>query len=374
MIEQDDSTRALSLLRRMISVDSRSLVSNIPIADMMEAELQGFEIERVDYLDAAGVKKRNLVAVAQGQRPRVAFAGHLDTVSDTEWTRSPFEAVEEGDNLHGLGACDMKGPIAAFVTAIRSLPDHEKPLIVLTADEEIGKQGVRETVAQSALLKHAKPGCFVVAEPTRNGLVRGHRVDVQFTAHARGVQAHSSTGKGFNANITLIPFLVEMRALYFRLRDDTSYHDSQYDPPYCDLNFVIDNYGTYNNTTVGLASCRIKFRYCKSFDPTWVIDEIKAAAERHKLELIIKPEAPPPELPPNHPLVRCAETILGCRAEVAGLGTEASEYSRLAPAIICGPGDIQHAHQPIEYIHIPQFLTSLRNFRRLAIELPQAVP
>ncbi len=373
MAAERDSAQALDLLRRMIGIDSRSFVSNLAIAELMEGELAGWQVERIDYVDPAGVKKRNLVAVEPGQRPRIAFAGHLDTVADTEWQRNPFEATLEGDNLHGLGACDMKGPIAAFVTAIKALPPAERPMIVLTADEETGKQGARETVARSALLKDIAPACFLVAEPTVNGIVRGHRVDVQFVAHAKGVQAHSSTGKGLNANIAMIPFLADMRALYLRLREDTSLHDPQYDPPFCDLNMVVDNYGAFNNVTVGLATTRIKFRYSKSFDPAWVIAEVTQSATRHGLELIVKPEAPPPELPPDHPLVVKAEAILGRRAEVAGIGTEASEYSRLAPAIVCGPGDVAHAHRPVEHINMAQFVASIDNFRRLARELPDAV-
>jgi len=373
MSVERESAAALDLLKRMIGIDSRSFVSNLPIAELMEAELAGWQVERIDYVDPAGVKKRNLVAVEPGQRPRIAFAGHLDTVSDTDWQRRPFEAVLEGDNLHGLGACDMKGPIAAFVTAIKALAPSQRPMIVLTADEEIGKQGVRETVARSALLKEIRPACFLVAEPTVNGIVRGHRVDVQFVAHAKGIQAHSSTGKGLNANIALIPFLADMRALYFRLREDPSLHDPQYDPPFCDLNLVVDNYGAFNNVTVGLATARIKFRYSKRFDPSWVIAEVTESARRHGLELSVKPEAPPPELAADHPLVARAEAILGGRAEVAGIGTEASEYSRLAPAIVCGPGDVAYAHRPIEHINVPQFVASIDNFRRLARELPEAL-
>lgn len=373
MTPDAEGERALALLRRMIAVDSRSPVSNLPIAALMEAELAGWHVERVDYVDPVGTPKRNLVAVTPGQRPRLAFAGHLDTVSDAEWTRPPFEAIVEGDRLHGLGACDMKGPVAAFVTAVEALAPGERPLLVLTADEEVGKQGVRETLARSALLRDLAPAGFVVAEPTRGGVVRGHRVDVQFTAVARGIQAHSSTRRGLNANVAMIPFLAEMRALYLRLREDPALRDPHYDPPFCDLNIVVDNHGAFNNMTVGLATCRMKFRYAKSFDPAWVVAEVEASAARHGLDLTVKPEAPPPELPPDHPLVARAEGVVGRRAEVAGLGTEASEYSRLAPTLICGPGDIAHAHTPGEHIAVPEFLASLALFRRLATELPGAL-
>jgi acetylornithine deacetylase len=361
---------ALKFLQEMVSIDSRSFVSNLEIADLVAKELTGWELEFIDYVDNRGVQKRNIVAHNPASQSGVAFAGHFDTVPDTGWTRNPFELVREGGHLHGLGATDMKGPIAAFVTAAKSLDPVAQPILVFTADEEAGKQGVREVVARSEILNGPKsPRCFVVAEPTNLGLVRGHRVDIQFIAHAKGIQAHSSTGKGKNANISLVPFLSDLRDLHLRLRREVSLHDTQYDPPFCDLNFVIDNYGAFPNTTVGLATCLVKFRYSKSFDPQFVMTEIRNSASRHGIDLTVKMEAPPPELDKRHSLVTSAERILGCCACVSGLGTEASEYSKLAPCLIYGPGHIECAHMPTEYIEEEQFYRSIDTFRKLALNL-----
>jgi acetylornithine deacetylase len=300
----------------------------------------------------------------------MAFAGHLDTVSDTGWTRNPFELAMDGGRIYGLGTTDMKGPIAAFITAAKSLDPAAQPMLIFTADEEAGKQGVREVVARSEILNRRRPPkCFVVAEPTDLGLIRGHRVDIQFIAHARGIQAHSSTGKGKNANISLVPFLSDLRELHLRLRQDVTLHDTQYDPPFCDLNFVIDNYGAFPNTTVGLATCLVKFRYSKSFNPEFVMKEISDSAAAHGIELTIKMEAPPPELEAGHYLVKAAERILGRCACVSGLGTEASEYSKLAPCLVYGPGHIACAHMPTEYIEEQQFYGSIETFKNLALNL-----
>lgn len=370
-MKTEEGQSVLALLTALIAIDSRSFVASKPVFDAVAPQLSGWDIEYVDYVDPLGVPKRNMVARFPGSTNQVAFTGHLDTVPDTGWSRPPFEAQREGHMLYGLGASDMKGPIASFLVAARSLPERERPMVVLTSDEEAGKQGVRETVARSELLKRHMPACFVVCEPTALGVLRGHRVDVAFTVHAHGVQAHSSTGRGRNANISLIPFLADMRELHLLLRSDTALHDNQYDPPYADLNLVIDNYGAFANTTVGLATCRIKFRYSKSFDPSFVIERVRASAERHELELHVRPEASPPELPPNHRLVCRCESLLGVRAGVAGLGTEASEYSKLAPCLVFGPGDIEHAHKPTEYIDLKQLEASTELYRRLARGLLQ---
>src|SRR5690606_14986781 len=145
--------------------------------------------------------------------------------------------------------------------------------------------------------------------------------------------------------------------------------DMQYDPPYCDLNFVIDNYGAFPNMTVGKATCTIKFRYSKSFDPELVITRVRESAERHNLQVLVRPEAPPPELAADHPLVAQMEAIMGSKARVAGLGTEASEYSKLAPCLVFGPGDIEHAHKPTEYIDLAQLYQSTDLFRKIALQL-----
>jgi acetylornithine deacetylase len=173
-----------------------------------------------------------------------------------------------------------------------------------------------------------------------------------------------------NANLQLVPFLADIRDLHLRLRRDVTLHDPQYDPPFCDLNFVIDNYGTFPNVTVGLATCRIKFRYSKSIDPRPVIEEIRRAADAHGLDIEVRPEAPPPELPADAPLVRAMEQIVGRKARVMGLGTEASEYSRMAPSLILGPGNIDVAHKPAESISIRELQEAVGIYERIAKELP----
>jgi acetylornithine deacetylase len=366
----DQMQTVVDLLCGMIAIDSRSSVSNVPMANFMESQLHGWEIERIDYVDGDGIAKTNIVAGDPESASPLVFAGHLDTVSAAGWDTDPFRATIAGDRLTGLGAADMKGPIAAFVLAARQLDPVVRPKIVLTADEEVTKRGVREVVAKSRLLHDQRPKCFIVCEPTCLDVVRGHRVDVQFVVHSHGRQAHSSTGRGLNANLQLVPFLAELGELHLRLRRDVTLHDPQYDPPFCDLNFVIDNYGTFPNVTVGLATCRIKFRYSKSIDPRPVIDEIRRAAESRGLDIEVRPEAPPPELPADAPLVRAMEQILGRKARVMGLGTEASEYSRMAPSLIVGPGDIDVCHKPAESISIKELHEAVGIYQRIAKELP----
>ncbi|MBB4427579.1 acetylornithine deacetylase [Bradyrhizobium sp. CIR48] len=368
------SLNGIELARSMIACDSRPSVSNVPLLELIQRHLSGWQLERVDYVDEGGVPKGNLVARWPTSTSRLAFAGHLDTVTDAGWTTDPFAADLEGDEMVGLGAVDMKGPISAMLAAATGLPHDCRPLIVLTADEESTKRGVREVLGRSETLREFRPHCFIVGEPTNFRLVRGHRVDVQFVVTACGRQAHSSTGKGLNANIQLIPFLSELRRLHLRLREDTTLHDRQYDPPFCDLNFTIENYGTLPNTTVGLATCKIKLRYSKSFDPQFVIDELSKMAEASGLDLVMQREAPPPELSADAPLVRAVEAIIGDTATVVGFGTEASEYTRLAPSLVLGPGCVDQAHKPGERIPIGDIRRAQVLYSELAQRLNRKLP
>src|SRR5215472_17786354 len=118
----DCTNDVVALARDLIALDSRSFVSNLAVADRIEAALSGFDIERIDYTDDAGVAKRALVA-HRGGAGGIALSGHMDTVPDTGWQQDPWSARIDADGvLHGLGSTDMKGPVAAAIVAARALP------------------------------------------------------------------------------------------------------------------------------------------------------------------------------------------------------------------------------------------------------------
>ncbi len=361
------------LTRDLVVLDSRSSVSNLPVADRIEAELTGFEVERLDYADAAGVAKRVLIAHRGGIGPGgaiaggLALSGHMDTVPDTGWRDDPWSGRVDADGLlHGLGSTDMKGPVAAAILAARGLPAAVPITLLLTTDEETTKQGARTLARQSRLIHTARPSCILVVEPTRLGPVRGHRSHIAFTCTATGVQAHSSTGRGRNANWALLPFMMEMRALYEKLRDDPAWHDPAYDPPFSDCNMVIDNHGTAVNVTVPKATATIKFRYSASIDPAPITAAVQAAAARAGITVTAATEGHPPELPEDHPLVRLCVAEAGTPPGTAPFGTDASELQAIAPCVVMGPGDIAEAHTPTEKLRLADLAAAIPILQRVA--------
>jgi acetylornithine deacetylase len=357
------------LTRDLVAIDSRSFVSNLPVADRIEAALGGFELERIDYVDDAGVAKRALVA-HRGGPGGIALSGHMDTVPDTGWQEDPWAArIDAGGRLVGLGSTDMKGPLAAAIIAARTLPASVPVTLLITTDEETTKQGARLMVERSELARRAAPRGIIVAEPTGLVPVRGHRAQIAFTAVARGLQAHSSTGRGRNANWALIPFLVEMKSVFERLRSDTALQDPAYDPPFSDFNLVIDNHGAAVNVTVPVATARIKFRYSANLDPAPVLEAVRGAAARHGIELAERREGAPPELPATHPFVALCSRVTGQAPRTAPYGTDASQLQALAPCVVLGPGNIAEAHTPGESVSLADLEAAVPLFARLAAEM-----
>jgi len=359
----DDADAVLRLAADLVAIDSRSSLSNLPLAERIEAELPGFDIARVDYVDENGVAKRALVA-HRGPKGGYALSGHMDTVPATGWTDPPWTPRVQGGVLHGLGAADMKGPVAACIVAARAMPAHVPVTLLLSADEETTKQGAR-ALAASAAAKGLGLRGIVVAEPTDLVPVRGHRSHIEYTAVATGVQAHSSTGKGVNANWALIPFLAEMKTVFERLRADPAFRDEAYDPPFSDFNLVIDNHGTAVNVTVPRATARIKFRRSRNIDCAPIEAAVRDAAARAGVTLTERREGPPPELPPEHPLVRLAVAETGRAARTAPYGTDASELQDLAPCIVLGPGSIATAHTPREGVAVADLAAAVPLYRRI---------
>jgi acetylornithine deacetylase len=362
----DPNTELTPLARELVSLDSRSFVSNLPIADRIESALAGFDIEHLDYTDDAGVAKRALVA-HRGDGSGLALSGHMDTVPDTGWQEDPWSARLTDDGmLHGLGSTDMKGPVAAAIIAARSLPSNVPVTLLITTDEETTKQGARVIVESSQLVRKHKPRAILVVEPTRLIPVRGHRANIAFTCVARGVQAHSSTGKGYNANWKLLPFLMEMKSVFARLRTDPSMQDPEYDPTFSDFNLVVDNHGAAVNVTVPKATARIKFRYSAKIDPTPVVQAVRAAAARAGVEVSEAREGMPPELPVDHPVVRLCADVTGTAAMTVPYGTDASVLQAIAPCVVLGPGDIAEAHTPSEKVRVADLAAAVPVFMRLA--------
>src|SRR5947209_3016504 len=152
---------ALDFASRLVSFDSVSRKSNVAVTDYAALTLGnlGFEIERLDYDDAHGVRKACVIGKKGAGTGGLAYFGHTDVVPADPWfsdEHGPFQPTVQGGRLYGRGSCDMKGSIACMWAAAAQFPSvklHRPIYVTCTADEEIGYGGAREVAARSKLFR-----------------------------------------------------------------------------------------------------------------------------------------------------------------------------------------------------------------------------
>lgn len=349
----------LALTKELVAIDSVSARSNAPAADRLEAEFRqrGFEVERLEYDDAAGVRKVNLVARKGEGTGGLAFLSHLDTVPGTNWDRDPWSPVVEGDRLIGLGACDMKGPLAATLIAADSI-DVSKlkaPVIVVAAaDEEVTMQGARQVVAESKLFRETKPSYGVVAEPTMLVPIYAHKGGAFVTVVAEGVAAHTSLDRGISATFLIAPFLAEMAELAERLKSDPSYRNELFDPPTLGFNMTINDGDCRPNVTAARTVASVFMRPMPDDRSADVVAEITERAEKRGFAVTSR-IGKPFFTSPDSEIINAALAVTGVeKAQVVPYGTEAGIYQEHLDVVILGPGDIGQAHTNGEWIELAQ--------------------
>ncbi|HEY7036157.1 MAG TPA: M20/M25/M40 family metallo-hydrolase [Thermomicrobiales bacterium] len=358
------------LTRELVAIDSVSKHSNAAIADALEPVMRrsGFEVERLEYRDAKGEPKIDLVGLKGPGTGGLGFLSHVDTVPGAGWDRDPWAPVVEGDHLIGLGSCDMKGPLAATLVAAASVDTARLVhpiLIAATADEEISLQGAKEVLARSELFRAAELRHGVVAEPTRMTPVYAHKGGAMVSITAHGVAAHTSTDRGVSANFLIAPFLAEMAEFAAILKTDSSYHRPEFDPPTNGFNMTLDDGGCKQNVTAPKTVCTLSFRPMPNDRSADVMAFITERAHRHELEISTE-LFPPFSVSPDAAIVRAALAATGAtKAETVPYGTEATYYQNALELVILGPGDIAQAHTNGEWISIAQLHDAVGTYSRM---------
>lgn len=360
---------AVELTQTLIRFNSVSSLSNIPISDCLQERLEhiGFEVEQVRYRDASGTEKASVVARKGKGNGGLALLGHSDTVPVAGWQKDPFDPIIENYKLYGRGSCDMKGSVACMLAAAESFTTEnlKAPIyIVVTADEEVGCQGAREVVAHSRLFNEFDLRYGVIGEPTLMQVVRAHKGAVALRATAHGRAAHSSTGKGVNANLIMIPFLVEMKAIYDQLTSDPALFNYDFDPPFSDWNIGINDGGIALNMTAPESVCTVYYRPMPGQDQQALMDRARQAAKRCDVELAIVKTGDPFMTPLESQIVQAAmKSVDADRAHTVPYGTDGLVFGARLELVVIGPGDIKQAHTIDEWMAIDQFDVAIRVYR-----------
>ena len=359
------------MLAELIRFDTTSRDGNIPLIKFVEDYLDSWGIPhfRVDY--EAGKKTNLFATIGPDIAGGIVLSGHTDVVpvDGQKWASNPFELSERDGRLYGRGTCDMKGFIAValalvpqFKSANLKTPIH----LALSCDEEVGCKGVRPLVAH--IRDHMKkPRAVIVGEPTSMQVVNAHKSAVTFSTEVTGHEAHSSlTDQGVNAIMVAGELLGEIN----RIREDLTARGDpshRFSPPYSTVHVGVIEGGTAKNIIPRSCSFQWETRLLPLADPTEVPTRFEKFAS--SLEPAMKKIAGDtginnqqtnivPGLAPedNSPAEHLALHLAGANGTHAvSYCTEAGLFQQIGiPAIICGPGSIEQAHKPDEYIDISE--------------------
>jgi len=360
--------RVIEQLRQLVSTPSVSSTDpnwdqgNRAVIDLLANWLQdmGFATE-IQEVGADGAKA-NLIATLGSGPGGLVLAGHTDTVPFDEgrWQSDPLGLTERDQRLYGLGSTDMKGffPVALAAAAPFLQEPLRQPLILLaTADEESSMNGAR------ALAAAGKPRAraAIIGEPTSLVPVRMHKGIMMEAVRVTGQAGHSSNPALGNSALegmhTVMGDLIS-----YRQQLQKRFNNDLFKIAHPTLNLGCIHGGDSPNRICGRAELHFDLRMIPGGENTEIREEIRQrmvrVADQHSLNIELHSliqDVAPFEQAPDSELVLMAEKLTGHRAEAVAFATEAPFLQQLGmETIVMGPGSIDRAHQPDEYLELDQ--------------------
>lgn len=379
------SLPAREMLARLIAFDTTSRLSNMALIEFVRDYLAGLSIDSRLIHDDSGAKANLLATIGPSDRPGIVLSGHTDVVpvDGQKWNSNPFELTERDGVLHGRGTCDMKGFIACVLALVPEIKAARLPMPVHLAfsyDEEVGCLGAPRLVEQLCALPVPPRGC-IVGEPTEMKPVTAHKGKTAMRCCVHGHESHSAlTHIGANAVEAAAEIVAFLKGLARRYRDQGR-RDDGFTPPYTTIHTGTIAGGTALNIVPRECAFDFEIRHLPGDDPQAILAEVRSfVAERIEPELKAvaattgvdwRPISSYPALDtdPNAALVTLARQLTGANAlGKVSFGTEGGLYHQGGiPTIVCGPGSIEQAHKPDEFVALSQ-LAACESFLRRLLE------
>jgi acetylornithine deacetylase len=327
-----------------------------------------------EVMPLADPRKANLIATYGSGPGGLVLSGHTDTVpcDDSLWRQDPFRLTERDGRFYGLGSADMKSFFALAIEAFRAVADHSfrRPLIVLaTADEESSMAGAR------ALVEAGKPLArrALIGEPTGLRPVTMHKGIMVEKLVIQGRSGHSSDpGLGRNAMPTLHLVLGELLRIQAELKQQ--YQSPLFAVDYPSLNLGCIQGGDNPNRICGHCELGFEIRPLPGMD----LDELQQLLERRLLPLGAAHGTPvslsysgvPPFAPRGgSELGELCHRLTGVAPETVAFATEAPFLQQLGmDVVVMGPGSIDQAHQPDEYLDTAQIPVAIDLIKALIVD------
>ncbi len=376
--------RSRPLLERLVGFDTTSHLSNLALIEWVEDYLAGLGVASRRIASADGRKANLLASVGPNVAGGVVLSGHTDVVpvKGQAWSSEPFTLAERAGRLYGRGTADMKGFLALALAAV---PDFlaaklARPIhLAFSYDEEIGCFGAPGMIA---VIEHElpAPALVVVGEPSSMEVVSAHKGITAWRVTVSGREAHSAqTHLGVSANMAAVRLMAELTAIAERLEAGAD-PASPYLPKWPTLTIGRIEGGTAGNILAKTCTFLFDLRAPAGFDARETLAPFLELAARIDAELKARaPEAgvaveqlaDVPALAPDP--VGEAEAFVQRLAgdngptRVASFASEAGQFQRAGlPAVLCGPGSIDQAHQPDEYVELSQLERGALFMARLA--------
>jgi acetylornithine deacetylase len=390
------SPAALEMIDRLIAFPTVSRDSNLGLIEYARDHLVRLGVKPHLVYDASQKKANLFVTLADEpdavKSGGIVLSGHTDTVpvDGQDWTSDPFRAHHADGRIHGRGTADMKGFIAIalawaprFLAAQRTMPVH----LSLTFDEETTFIGVRSLVADLTERGIRPAGC-IIGEPTDMQAIVAHKGKRDFCCTVRGREAHSSlTPTAVNAIEYAAQIIAFIRALADRQAREEP-RDTRFIVPHSTLQTGVIRGGIATNVVP--RDCVFEFEMrnipATSHDTMTqpildyasgeLLPRMRAVAPESDIAFATGLDLPAYGIEPDAPLVRWGMEL----AQTSRLGTGAVSFATEAPifqqagvpTVVMGPGSIDQAHKPNEYISLEQVAACEQFFGRLIASRPPA--
>lgn len=364
--------KTIDVLTKLVAFNTEPSRSNLELLDWVESYLAtyGVTAKRVYNEDCT---KANLYAtVGPMVEGGVVLSGHTDVVpiDGQVWDTPAFEVTIKDGRAYGRGTCDMKGFVAATLAALPDMmaADLQRPIhFAFTYDEELGCIGAPSLVAE--LVQELPPiDAVVVGEPTNMRVIESHKGMMAGHVEIIGRDAHSSMPQlGVDANLAAHQWMTDIIAATeaFKTR---AQDDSPFAPPFSTINIGTLQGGAATNIVAGTCTIGWSARVMDHDDPAQIIAELQSATDRIDAQLKSADEAcgatlsiatQVPALRPDVPPVAAdmARAFTGDnqRNKVVSFATEGGQFQDGGySAVVCGPGSIEQAHKPNEFIDLSE--------------------
>jgi len=360
----------------LVAFNTVSALSNLELIEYIEDYLVGLGIGSVRVASDDGAKSNLYATIGPADRAGVVLSGHTDVVpvANQPWDTDPFtltrRSVDGELRLYGRGSADMKGFAAAVLAMVPDFAqaDLKTPVhFAFSYDEEVGCLGVGRMIAD--MCDHlVQPQLVIIGEPTSMQIVTAHKGIQGFRTEITGVAAHSSAPHlGVNAIVyaaEIIRFLSELAAEKQAQGDPAN----GFHPPWTTFNVGQIQGGEALNIIPEHCAFNWEFRPVPDEDTAAIVarfDEFVAGQIEPRLRtenpaaaIVTRPLAAVPPLyrDDNSPAERLARHLTGANTtHTAAYVAEASQFQASGiPAVLCGPGNIDQAHQANEWITVDQ--------------------